>query len=242
MNALRTRWQKERFDPSWLGLLVNPFYHSRRGLIRELREIGPALTGEVLDVGCGRKPYRTLIPATRYVGLDIDSPVTRTLGAADVYYEGGRFPFPDESFDGVLCSEVLEHIFAPEEFLGEIHRVLRPGGRLLLTVPFVWDEHEQPHDFARYTSFGLRAVLERAGFAIIEQRKSGANARAVAQLAAAWLYKVTRTRHRVLNLAAQLALIAPVNVAGGFLGAVLPCNPDFYLDNVVLATRRPSPS
>jgi len=242
MNALRTRWQKERFDPTWLGLLVNPFYHSRRGLIRELRELGPALTGEVLDVGCGRKPYRALVPATRYVGLDVDSPVTRALGAADVYYDGGRFPFPDASFDGVLCSEVLEHVFTPEEFLGEISRVLRPGGRLLLTVPFVWDEHEQPHDFARYTSFGLRAVLERAGFAVDEQRKSGIDARAVAQLAAAWLYKVTRTHHRVLNLAAQLALIAPVNVAGGFLGAVLPCNPDFYLDNVVLATRRPSPS
>jgi SAM-dependent methyltransferase len=242
MNALRERWQRERFDPSWLGTVVNPFYHSRRGLFREVRSLAPALTGEVLDVGCGRKPYRTLIPATHYVGLDLDSPVTRALGVADAYYDGGRFPFPDANFDGVLCSEVLEHVFTPKEFLGEIARVLRPGGRLLLTVPFVWDEHEQPHDFARYTSFGLRAVLERAGFTVDEQRKSGADARALAQLAAAWLYKVTRTRHRVLNLAAQLALIAPVNLAGGLAGAVLPRNPDFYLDNVVLANRRAPPS
>jgi len=234
----RRWWWREQFTPGRLGLLVNPFYHSRRGLWRAVRSLAPALTGEVLDVGCGRKPYRALIPATRYVGLDLDSPVTRALGLADVYYDGGVLPFSDASFDGVLCSEVLEHVFTPDKFLGEIRRVLRPGGRLLLTVPFVWDEHEQPQDFARYTSFGLRAVLERTGFAVDELRKSGSDARALAQLGAAWLYKVTRTRHRALNLAAQLALIAPVNIAGSFLGAGLPGNPDFYLDNVMLATRR----
>lgn len=239
MNRIRAIWERERFDPGWLGLLVNPFYHSRRELVRALRVLGPALTGEVLDVGCGRKPYRPLVPATRYVGLDVDTPVTRALGAADVFYDGGRLPFPDASFDGVLCSEVFEHVFTPAEFLGEIHRVLRPGGALLLTVPFAWDEHEQPHDFARYTSFGLRAVLERAGFAIAAQRKTGADARAPAQLAAAWLYKVTRTRRRAFNLAAQLALIAPVNGLGVVLGAVLPRNEDFYLDNLVLA-RKPA--
>jgi SAM-dependent methyltransferase len=238
MNALRARWQKEQFEPGWLGLMVNPFYFARRGLLRELRELLLELKGEVLDVGCGRKPYRALVPAMRYVGVDVDTPVTRELAVADVFYDGRTLPFADASFDGALCSQVLEHVFTPEEFLREIRRVLRPGGRLVLTVPFAWDEHEQPHDFARYSSFGLCALLERNGFAVVRQRKSMADARAVMQLASAWLFKATRTRGRALNLFAQLVLIAPVNILGALAGALLPRNEDFYLDNVVLARRR----
>jgi SAM-dependent methyltransferase len=195
------------------------------------------LSGEVLDVGCGRKPYRAFVPAARYVGLDIDSPVTRALGAADVFYDGRQFPFGDASFDGVLCSQVFEHVFNPEEFLGEIHRVLRPGGQLVLAVPFVWDEHEQPHDFARYSSFGLRALLERNGFIVEAHHRSVADSRVLFQLAAAYMYKVTLTDSRWLRHAAQLGLIAPINLAGVVLGRLLPGNVDLYLDNIVLARR-----
>jgi SAM-dependent methyltransferase len=238
MNFLRTWWRTQQFEPSAAGLLVNPFYFARRGLRAGLGEFLPDLAGAVLDVGCGRKPYRPLTRATRYVGVDLDTPATRALAAADVYYDGRRLPFPDASFDAVLCSQVLEHVFTPEEFLREIRRVLRPGGVLLLAVPFAWDEHEQPQDFARYSSFGLRALLERNGFAVEAQRKTCADFRAIVQLAAGALYKVTRSGHRGLNLAAQLALIAPCNLLGGLLALVLPRNEDFYLDNIVLARRR----
>jgi len=239
MSSLRERLRREQFAPGWLGLFVNPFFIARRGLARELSDLLPQLTGEVLDVGCGRKPYRAQVPASRYVGVDVDTTVTRALAAADVFYDGRTLPFADESFDGLLCSQVLEHVFTPEAFVQELRRVLRPGGRLVLAVPFVWDEHEQPHDFARYSSFGLRALLERNGFEIVEQRKSAADARAVAQIASAWLYKVTRSRHRGLNLLAQLVLLAPVNALGLVAGAVLPRHADFFLDNVVLARAGP---
>ncbi len=239
MSSLRAWRQRQWFNPGPLGWLVNPFYFARRGLRREVGALAGALTGDVLDVGCGRKPYRDLVPAVRYVGLDVDSPVTRALGAADILYDGGNFPVADATFDGVLCSEVLEHVFTPEVFLGEIHRVLRPGGHLLLTVPFVWDEHEQPHDFARYSSFGLRALLGRAGFEVVEQRKSVADSRALFQLASAYLYKITLTRSHRLNAFTQLGLIAPVSLAGIMAGRVLPNNADFYLDNIVLA-RKPA--
>lgn len=241
MNPLRARWQKEQFDPGWLGWLVNPFVIARRGLRRELATLLPRLGGDVVDVGCGRKPYRALVAASSYVGVDVDTPVTRALGAADRLYDGRTLPLADASCDGALCSQVLEHVFTPDEFLREIGRVLRPGGLLVLAVPFAWDEHEQPHDFARYSSFGLRALLERNGFVVLEQRKSVAHAGAVAQLAAAWLFKATRTRHRALNFLAQLAFIAPVSLLGGLAGILLPRNEDFYLDNLVLAQRRAAP-
>ena len=240
-DGLRQRWRREQYLPGWLGLLVNPFYFARRGLLRELCPLLAGLSGEVLDVGCGHKPYRSFVPADRYVGLDIDSPVTRALGVADVLYDGRRFPLPDASFDGVLCSQVFEHVFNPEEFLGEICRVLRPGGRLVLTVPFVWDEHEQPHDFARYSSFGLKALLERNGFEVEVQRRSVADARIIFQLVAAYVFKVTQSRHHWVNHLVQLALIAPLNICGVVLGMILPGNPDLYLDNIVLARRSDVP-
>ena len=135
---------------------------------------------------------------------------------------------------------MFEHVFTPDEFLAEIRRVLRPGGRLVLTVPFVWDEHEQPRDFGRYSSFGLRAILERAGFEIVALRKTTGDSRALFQLLNAYLYKVTRSHSHVLNLLAILCIMAPVNLAGIVLGWLLPANPDFYLDNMVLA-RKSSP-
>jgi SAM-dependent methyltransferase len=239
MTVLRRVWEKEQFEPGAAGVLLNPFFFARRGLRRELGGFLAGLRGEVLDVGCGRKPYQHLVPATRYVGVDIDSPVTRKLATADVFYNGRTLPFAEGSFDAVLCSQVLEHVFKPEEFLSEIHRVLRPGGVLLLATPFAWDEHEQPYDFARYSSFGLRDLIERAGFQVEAQRKTCADFRAIVQLASGALYKITRSRHRWLNGLAQVALIAPVNAMGGLIALALPRNPDFYLDNIVLA-RRPA--
>ncbi len=239
ITALRRRWRKEQFHPGWLGMLVNPFYFARNGLRTELGELLPLLSGAVLDVGCGRKPYRALATgAVRYVGVDVDTPATRGHGDVDVFFDGKTLPLAEASFDGVLCSQVLEHVFTPEEFLREIHRVLRPNGRLVLTVPFAWDEHEQPHDFARYSSFGLRALLERSGFDVVEQRKSVADLRALAQLLSGWIFKVTRTSSPAANGVVQLVMIAPVNLLGAVLGAMLPGNPDFYLDNVVLARKR----
>ncbi len=237
MNPLRTWWRRQQFEPTAAGLLVNPFFFARRGLHAGLGELLPGLSGEVLDVGCGRKPYRQLTRATRYVGVDIDTPATRALAAADVYYDGRTLPFPDASFDAVLSSQVLEHVFTPAEFLREIHRVLRPGGVLLLATPFVWDEHEQPQDYGRYSSFGLKDLLQKNGFEVEAQRKTCADFRTVTQLASGYVYKVTRTRRTLLNVLVQLALIAPVNAVGAVLAWVLPANPDLYLDNIVLARK-----
>lgn len=235
---LQTWRERQAFFPGRLGWVANPFCFARRGLHDMLLPLLVELRGEVLDVGCGTKPYRAFVAATRYTGLDYDSPERRSQGIADVFYDGGTFPFSDARFDGVLCTQVFEHVFNPEEFLREIARVMRPGGALVLTVPFVWDEHEKPHDFARYSSFGLRAMLERTGFEVARQEKTPADFRVLAQLAAGWFYKLGEKRGQWTRLLLQLGVIAPVNLIGCVLGACLPRNPDLYLDNVVLARRR----
>jgi SAM-dependent methyltransferase len=169
---LRSLHMKAQFHGSLAGLLLNPFYFARKGLHDNIRALSGELQGRLLDVVCGQKPYRHLFRCDEYVGLELDTPENRATKPADAYYDGKAFPFEDGSFDSVLANQVFEHVFNPGEFLGEIRRVLKPEGKLLLTVPFLWDEHEQPIDFARYSSFGLRHVLENNGFAVLELKKS----------------------------------------------------------------------
>jgi SAM-dependent methyltransferase len=126
------------------------------------------------------------------------------------------------------CSQVFEHVFTPETYMSEIYRVLCPGGRLLLTMPFASDEHEQPRDFARYSSFGLHALPERAGFEVAEQRKNAAGSRALLQLWCAHLYEITQSDNRRLNFFAQLVVIAPFSLAGILSHWAGPNNANFF--------------
>ena len=240
MNTLRAIYDREMFDPGIVGLFVNPFYFARKGLIAAIRGTAHQIKGKTLDVGCGQKPYQDLFATSEYVGLELDTPVNRQHKRADFYYDGTTFPFDPDSFDSVICNQVLEHVPDSCAFLAEIRRVLKPDGALLLTVPFVWDEHEQPHDYVRYSSFGLKRLLNAQGFTIIEYRKTMTDLRTVFQLINAYLYKKTVTPNGYLNLMAALILMAPFNLAGEILGRLLPSNEDLYLDNVVLARKASS--
>jgi SAM-dependent methyltransferase len=198
----------------------------------------------VLDVGCGSKPYAKLFSnATSYEGLDIDQPRNRERAIADHFYAGGDFPFPDESFDNVVCSQVLEHVFDPDRFCAELARILIPGGKLLLTVPFIWDEHEQPWDSRRYTSFGLRDLMEKSGFKVLVQEKLLIGYPAIVQLIQARLQKGR------LGMLQQLPgkfprLLefsnAPLNLLGELIQALPTSDSDLYLDNFLLLERKHS--
>lgn len=239
MQLLSRFMQRQAFFPTPAGMLLNPFYFARRGLAASVRKYSSGLQGRLLDVGCGTKPYQTLFTVDQYVGLDIDTEVSRAHGVADHLYDGKKFPLEDAAFDSALCNQVLEHVFEPDQFLGEIRRVLKPGGRLLLTVPFVWDEHEQPFDYARYSSFGLRALLEKNGFRILQQEKIGSDASTLFQVINMYLYKVVERWPSPVRLPATIGLMGSMNVIGALAGRLLPKNPDFYLDHIVLAEKTP---
>jgi len=239
LARLKTYYFRQMMHPGVLGILTNPFYFARRGLLLGIREFASQVHGRVLDVGCGNRPYEQLFDASEYVGLELDTPENRLTKTADVYYSGTVFPFEPNSFDSVVCNQVFEHIFEPEAFLREIGRVLKNQGRLLLTVPFVWDEHEQPRDFGRYSSFGLRALLSRNGFEVLELRKTVDDIRVIFQMLNAYIFKKTCVRNPYLSLLLTLILIAPFNLAGTVLSWLTPSNGDLYLDNVVLARKIP---
>lgn len=224
---------QQEFNPGFLAIFINPFYFARKGLHQHIAALAPQIKGRVLDVGCGSKPYRSLFTVSEYIGMEISGGNKN----ADYYYDGKQFPFHEGEFDSVLSSQVLEHVFNPEVFLSEANRVLKTDGILLLTVPFVWDEHEQPHDYARYSSFGLRYLLEQNGFVILDYRKSMNDIRVIFQMMNAFTYKKTITGNFYLNTIIILLLVAPFNILGEILAWILPKNNDLFLDNIVLAQK-----
>ena len=119
----------------------------------------------VLDAGAGTAPYRPLFAHCEYVTQDWPGTVHDAARGADIVADLHHLPVGAHRFDFVLCTEVLEHVADPARVLTELHRVLRPGGTLLVTVPFVGQLHEEPHDHWRFTCYGLDGLLADAGFA-----------------------------------------------------------------------------
>ena len=223
--------------PGLLGLLINPFYFARRSLFVEVAGVAGRLRGRMVDVGCGQQPYRHLFGVDEYCGVELDTEDNRRTKKADFFYDGKTLPFASGNFDALLCNQVLEHVPDDEAFIAELARVVKPGGLLVVTAPFVWDEHEQPYDFKRYTSFGIQALMERHGLSVVEFRKTCADASLIFQMANAYMYKTLLPRNPYLSLLLTLLLIAPVNLLGTLVAIVLPKNKDLYLDNVVLARK-----
>jgi SAM-dependent methyltransferase len=234
---LQALYAETLFLPGVLGLFINPYYFARKGLEIHVRDLASHMTGKTLDVGCGSKPYQKLCPSSDYIGLELDSEENRATKSADCFYDGHRIPFEDASFDSVLCNQVLEHVFDPDELLLEIKRILKPGGKLLITVPFLWNEHEEPLDFARYSSYGLKYLLQKQGFEILESRKSVNDIRVVFQLFNLFLNQKIKTANGYLNLLLRILLLSPVNILGALLARITPRCENLYLDNVLLARK-----
>lgn len=214
--------------------LFNPFFLSDRALRQTLSSLGAGARGTLVDVGCGAQPYRALFRDTTYIGIEV--PVKSSVGSrklADVYFDGYRIPMGDHSADLSLCSQVLEHVFDPDRFLADIFRILKPGGQLIITVPFLWDEHEQPYDFSRYSSFGLRHLAAKAGFEVEQAHKTLADASVLVQLGLAYCFKASRRLVPSLAKPLMAAISLPANLVG-LAASWLPKNEDLYLDNVMV--------
>lgn len=126
-------------------------------------------SGRLIDIGCGRKPYQKLLSSfvSEHVGVDMPDCLHGT-DRADLAGTAYAIPVADESFDCALSTAVLEHLEDPNAAIQEAFRVLKPGGTLLISAPFIWHLHEAPRDFFRYSRYGLAHLLTQNGFSVIE--------------------------------------------------------------------------
>ena len=130
------------------------------------------VSGRCLDAGSGRAPYKARLRerGVELITLDIEN----RSGDVDVVADIQHMPaVTSESVDAVICTEVLEHVADPAAALGEIARVLRPGGVLILSVPHLSPIHEAPNDYYRYTRYGLAHLFERAGLDVLDLSAAG---------------------------------------------------------------------
>lgn len=230
------------FNPS----IKHPLYWIRKGLYNKINLYSGELSGRLMDFGCGAKPYQSLFTkVTEYIGVDYSGEGHDHADEnIDVYYDGKTLPFADASFDSIFSSEVFEHIFTLPGILTELNRVLKPGGKMLATCPFAWEEHEIPVDFARYTRFALADMLQKAGFSIVMIDKSGHTLSALHQLFMVYLHD--EWVHRVwffskFSLFKKLVRQVLVPVLNGWfwlLDGFLPKSDKFYLNTIMLVEKK----
>jgi SAM-dependent methyltransferase len=148
---------------------VAELIHIDRFLVRrKIRGVQGRVSGVLLDVGCGRRPYRHEFRyLKKYVCLD--------KSEADIEHDLAVFPYPLEegAVDWILCTQVIDDLPDQDAFIKELRRVLTVSGGLILSVSFVWELHDLPHDYGRPSPEQLRLLLERNGFEIIELQHVG---------------------------------------------------------------------
>lgn len=186
-------------------------------------------TGRVIDIGCAdRWVERQLPPGCEYIGIDYLATGKLMYGARpDLFADAATLPLQDASADTVVILEVVEHLRHPREALHEIARVLRPQGRLMLTMPFLYPIHDAPHDYQRYTAHGLAREIEAAGLRmdrIEPSLGSSETAGLVVNLALGGMgMEAIRRRSPAVLLVPLIALVVPmVNLLAWLVGKLLP--------------------
>ena len=151
------------FSVNWLVHKLN-----RQHIAAALRDHAG---GRLLDVGCGCRPYAALLNAHARSCTGLESDRRRYARVPpDVWGSAASLPCKDSSFDTVFSSQVLEHVPEPARMISEMGRVLRPGGLLILTAPHIWGIHEEPHDYFRFTRYGLDHLTRKAGLQTLSVR------------------------------------------------------------------------
>jgi SAM-dependent methyltransferase len=201
------------FRPCWYSIFLNPYFINRYSLYKEIKRFAKTTSRNtrVLDVGCGIKPYRNLFITNDYVGIDIQGGGhADEAKAVDTFYDGVNIPFQEDSFDSIICTQVLEHSSDPEMLVKEMSRVIRPGGRIFISMPFIYPEHEAPFDFRRFTKFEHKKILEKNNFININIIKTTGFFGTFGQLFVIFLFEGIGFRASILKILLSIFVFAPI--------------------------------
>lgn len=193
------------------NFIFNPVFMQNKAIEKFVKE-GCFEAENILDFGCGDQRHREpLSKYGNYTGLDVSSRGDNQESI--VIYDGIDVPLESNSFDLIVCTEVLEHVVDLNKTMSEMKRILKPGGCAIITIPFFWIEHEMPYDFRRFTSIGMQQFMEEAGFKTKTLKKLGGSSVLVQIALVSLRAKLSRFIGRVLANILFGVLIAPMNLA-----------------------------
>lgn len=149
-----------------------------------LKDNSRYIAGKILDLGCGRAKYKSLVLqwGKEYIGADFYKHEN-----VDIFTDARNTPFPDNTFDTIICMQVLEHVQEPHKVAAECFRVLKRGGHLILTTPWLYPFHGEPEDFFRFSSLALKFLFEQAGFKIVKIESRGGRLRVISGFMRKWI-------------------------------------------------------
>jgi len=163
--------------------------------------------GDLVDIGCGTKPYRCLLSRVVDLHVGVDHRACRhDQSHVDLFGTAYEVPSAPGAFDSALCTSVLEHLEEPERAVRECHRLLKPGGVAVYSMPFIWHLHEEPRDFYRYTKYGLIHLFEKCGFEVLEVKALSGFFTTFGTLLAYYVMRLNR--HRLLRWTGLVSLLA----------------------------------
>ena len=230
------RIKRTPFHPQWLIF---------RHYDRDLAALGRLAQGVTLDIGSGRQTVRPhLAPGVTYLPLDYyETAVNWYEFLPAVFGDAQRLPVATQSFDTVFSLDVMEHLPDPNDAMAEIARVLRPGGRAILRIPFLYPLHDRPFDFNRWTAHGLERMVTRHGLIVVNLRPIGNPVQtsallsnlALTQTMVGWLEE----RHPLLILLPLLPLFVLKNNLVGALFGRFQGDPTFMPQSYHLMVHKP---
>ena len=191
-----------------------------------------------IDVGCGLMPYEKYFPKGSYIGVDVkESGAKDSMKNPDYYYDGLSLPFDSYSVDGVISTQVLEHVPNARKLIKEMNRIIKPNGSLILSIPFVWEEHEIPYDYTRFTSYGISEILNDTGFEIEEIKKNTSSIETITILLNVYIANNLTPKISGIGFIINLIFCFPIQVIALFLNFLLPDKGHLYLDLIVKAKK-----
>lgn len=240
-KALKRSFLEENFfRPKWYSVFINPYYINRISLYKEICIFASNIKKNeaVLDIGCGIKPYRNIFNTENYIGIDIEGGGhSDDAKIVDKFYNGKQIPFQGEQFDNIICTQVLEHAEDPNILIRECFRVLKQNGRIFISMPFMYPEHEIPYDYRRFTRYEHKRILEGSGFMLIIIKQTTGFCGTFGQLLSIYIFESITFRASILKTLLSVFVLGPIQVAS-LVGDFIFRKSGPTMDYVVVAIKK----